>query len=236
MWRQLAGRLLRRFDLKLVPYSETYVARRNLLLRSSQVDTILDIGANVGQYGMLVRHYGYTGRVLSIEPLSGPFRRLAARAAGDPAWEVERRAVGAAPGMLDVHVSDDTVWSSALPLLATAGDWNPRSRYVATEKVELESIDAIVARHGFAADRMGLKIDVQGFERDVLLGAHETLRSVPYLEIELSGRPFYDGQMLLPEALAATAAAGLTMVLVEALRPDPATGRAMQFDGIFVRV
>jgi FkbM family methyltransferase len=235
MWRQLAGRILRRFDIKLVPYSGTYVARRNALLRSSHVDTLLDIGANVGQYGTLVRHYGYAGRILSIEPLSGTFKRLAARAAGDPAWQTERRAVGAAPGTLDIHVSDDTVWSSALPLLDAAGDWNPRSRYVTTEQVEMESVDGIVARHGFATDRMGLKIDVQGFERDVLLGASETLRSVPYLEMELSGRPFYDGQMLLPEALATTADAGLTLVLVEPLRPDPATGRAMQFDGIFVR-
>lgn len=190
MWRQLAGRTLRRFDMKLVPYSGTYVARRDALLRSSHVDTLLDIGANVGQYGTLVRHYGYAGRILSIEPLSQAFSRLAARAARDPAWQAERRAVGAAPGTLEIHVSDDTVWSSALPLLKSADDWNARSRYVSTETVEAETIDGIVARHGFATDRMGLKIDVQGFEREVLRGAGETLRSVPYLEMELSGRPF----------------------------------------------
>lgn len=236
MLRQLVGRVLRRFDLKLVPYSATYVARRNVLLQSSGVEALLDIGANAGQYGTLVRHYGYAGRLLSVEPLSGPFRRLQARAAADPGWEIERRAVGSAPGTIEINVSDDTVWSSALPLLASAGDWNARSRVVSTETVEAETVDGIVARHGLDAARLGLKIDVQGFEREVLRGAGETLRAIPYLEIELSGRPFYEGQMLLPEALAATAAAGLTLVLVEALRPEPATGRAMQFDGIFVRI
>jgi len=236
MWRQLAGRLLRRFDLKLVQYSETYVARRDLLLRTSGVDAVLDIGANVGQYGQLLRHYGYAGRILSIEPLPGPFERLAARAAGDPRWDVERRAVGAEPGRLDIHVSDDSVYSSALPLAAAANDWNPRSRYVATESVQVEPVDVIVARHGLDPSRLGLKIDVQGFERDVLRGATSTLGRVPYLELELSGRPLYEGQMLLPESLEVTAAAGLTLVLAETLRPDPVTGRAMQFDGIFVRV
>jgi hypothetical protein len=70
----------------------------------------------------------------------------------------------------------------------------------------------------------------------VLAGAAETMDVVPYLEIELSGRPLYEGQMLLPGMLAATAAVGLTPVVIETLRPDPATGYAMQFDGIFVRI
>jgi FkbM family methyltransferase len=235
-FREIVGRLLRRADLKLVPYGETYVARRDRLIRTTGVETILDIGANAGQYGHLLRHYGYRGRIVSFEPLAEPFGRLKRRAAGDPGWAVERRAIGRASGPVTINVSRDSVYSSVLDLDRSAAAWNPASEYVGAETVEAESIDDVVARLGLDRARLGLKIDVQGFEADVLAGAAETMDVVPYLEIELSGRPLYEGQMLLPGMLAATAAVGLTPVVIETLRPDPATGYAMQFDGIFVRI
>lgn len=236
MLRPLVGRLLRRLDLKLVPYHETYVARRQRLLEFTGVTTLLDIGANSGQYGAIVRHYGYGGHLISFEPLPRPFERLRERAASVSEWEVERLAVGPEAGQVEIRVSENDVYSSALPVLPIATDANPLSRVVGSVAVDVVSLDDVCASRGIDPRHTGIKIDVQGYEREVLAGASRALALVPYLEMELSPRPVYEGQMLLDEALQITAAAGLTLVLVENVFPNPRTGQAMQFDGVFCRL
>ncbi|HXU82134.1 MAG TPA: FkbM family methyltransferase, partial [Polyangia bacterium] len=58
------------------------------LLAQQQIDAVLDVGANVGQYALLLRSWGYRGRIISFEPLSAQFQQLKAQADRDPAWEV----------------------------------------------------------------------------------------------------------------------------------------------------
>lgn len=236
MLRPFVGRILRRLDLKLVPYHETYVARRQQLLRAAGVTTLLDIGANSGQYGTTVRHYGYRGQLISFEPLTRPFIELEQRAAPVEAWEVQRLAVGSHVGRIEIRISENDQFSSALPLSRIATDAFPHARLVGSEEVDVVTIDDVIASRGIDPRRAGVKIDVQGFERDVLAGAQESLALIPYLEMELSPRPVYEGQMVLDEALTVTRAAGLTLVLVENLTPTQRTGEALQFDGIFCRL
>jgi len=45
-------------------------------MRDYRIDTVFDIDANVGQYAKLVRKYGFTGRILSFEPLSEAHENL----------------------------------------------------------------------------------------------------------------------------------------------------------------
>ncbi|BBY20975.1 hypothetical protein MSTO_11800 [Mycobacterium stomatepiae] len=59
-------------------------------LKSRQVDVVLDVGANSGQYAMGLRKRGYQGRLVSFEPLAGPFSDLQSNAAKDPLWECRR--------------------------------------------------------------------------------------------------------------------------------------------------
>src|ERR1019366_9602096 len=67
-----------------------YQLRRSRLIRTAGITCVIDIGANTGQYGRELRETGYTGRLISFEPLSTPFQVLAKRAAKDPSWECMR--------------------------------------------------------------------------------------------------------------------------------------------------
>ena len=231
----VADEILRRFDLKLMRYSRTYPARRNRILVSAGVEVVLDVGGNVGQYGRGLRGHGFAGRIVSFEPLSGPFGVLQRSAADLGLWDVERLAVGSDVGEIEINVSQDSVYSSALPLTSAALEANHRAAYVSVERVEVEPIDLIVSRLHLDPARVGLKIDVQGFEREVLVGSRGSLEGIPYLEIELTPHPVYVGQILMPEVLELTSAVGLHLVLVENVFPDGASGRSLQFDGIFAR-
>ena len=46
------------------------------LLRFCGIDTVLDVGANVGQTGQMLRDLHYRGRIISFEPLSEAFKVL----------------------------------------------------------------------------------------------------------------------------------------------------------------
>lgn len=48
-------------------------------LEARQVDAVFDIGANSGQYSIGLRRAGFRGRIISFEPLSGPFSLLEKR-------------------------------------------------------------------------------------------------------------------------------------------------------------
>jgi hypothetical protein len=80
-----------------------------------------------------------------------------------------------------------------------------------------------------------LKIDVQGYEKEVLLGACETLSRVLILELELSFVSLYEGQGILPELFVLVSGLGFKPSWIEAGARDPRTDDLLQIDALFVR-
>lgn len=197
------------------------------------VDTVLDIGANSGQFGMLLRQSKFTGEIHSVEPLQSAYDALAETAAGDPRWTVQRAAVSAEPGTLTMNVSSNSVSSSVLPMLDRHASAAPSAQYVATEDVAATTVDEIVTTTGIAPERTLLKIDVQGYERAVLDGAAKTLPSFRGVRTEMSLIPLYEGQALMPEILELLGQHGFELWFVEPGFSDPVTRRLLQLDGVF---
>ena len=67
-------RILRRVDLELRNFSieKSENARFFTMLSHHKVNTIFDIGANEGQFGVILRDFGYKGKIISFEPLLMP--------------------------------------------------------------------------------------------------------------------------------------------------------------------
>ena len=86
-----------------------------------------------------------------------------------------------------------------------------------------------------ARRRVLLKLDVQGFERDVLAGAGQTLPSVLALETELSMKQLYSGQALWRDMVDLIETHELGLHAVEEEFVDPRTGETLQLNGLFVR-
>jgi len=224
---------LRRFGYEVTAYQNSVAGQRAQLLRHLDIDQVVDVGANVGQYAESLREIGYEGRILSLEPLTEPYEQLAGAAARDPRWETRRTAVGAHVGELRIHVSEGSIFSSALPVLSTTVAASRDAHSVRDEVVPMTTLDELLT--GAHVGSSAVKIDVQGFERDVLEGATDSLSRVALIEMELSPRGVYDGQMLIVEALQRLEAAGLVLAVVENLFREADSGRSLQFNGIFVR-
>lgn len=214
---------------------ENFRHRFVFALRQHAIRSVLDIGANTGQFARALRRAKYQGDIVSVEPLQAAFDALLENSRSDPRWTAERAAVSAEPGTLTMNVSANSVSSSALPMLDRHTAAAPGSRYIASEDVVATTVDELVTRHALEPESTLLKIDVQGFERAVLDGAADTLPRFGAVRTEMSLVPLYDGQPLLPEIVERLAGRGLDLWFVEPGFAEPGTRRLLQLDGVFFR-
>jgi FkbM family methyltransferase len=221
----------RGLDLVTDPYPVRVATTLNWL----QAATVLDIGANIGQYATALRASGYRGDIVSCEPLSDAFAHLQQRAARDRRWEVVRTAVGDAPGSTQINVSANSYSSSLLPMTHNHTDAAPGSEFVAAETVPVTTVVELVTARGIEPARTLLKIDTQGYERQVLDGAGDLLPAFAAVSLELSFVPLYEGQQLFDELTQRLRDSGFTLYGLDAGFGDPRTGRMLQCDGLFVR-
>jgi FkbM family methyltransferase len=206
-------------------------------LKSRQVDAVLDVGANSGQYAMGLRKRGYTGRIVSFEPLAGPFSDLQNNASKDSLWDCRRYALGDVDGTISINVAGNSGESSSvLPMLKSHQDVFPAANYIGAEEVPIRRLDTVVPEVLRPADRIFLKIDVQGFEKQVLAGSKSAVtdRCVG-MQLELSFLPLYEGGMLIREALDLAYSLGFTLTGMLPCFTDIRNGRMLQADGIFFR-
>ena len=205
------------------------------LLNSHRVGTVVDVGANVGQFGLKLRKAGFDGLIISIEPLSSAFGRLQSTASANGPWEVIRSAAGDRNGEIEINIAGNSDSSSVLPMAKCHEDAAPTSRYVGTETVPACTLDTLLGGRINEMGRFLLKLDVQGYEDRVLAGAAETLSSATGLLMETSTVPLYEGSLCIQEVLPAITKQGFTLQHVERAFWDDKTLRLLQLDCLFFR-
>ena len=134
-----------------------------------------------------------------------------------------------------LSVSANSYSSSLLPILESHVQAAPDSRYLGTQNVQLRTLDSVVGDWPDPVGALGLKLDVQGYEAQVLAGARTTLPRVAFLEIELSLVPLYAGQAVFMDLVEQAHDLGFSLVNVDPGFADPRTGRVLQVDGMFLR-
>jgi len=206
-------------------------------LNQFDIDLVLDVGANVGQFASELRSVGYKGNLVSFEPLSTAHTALSEAARRDPKWRVHPRgAIGDYDGEIEINIAGNSVSSSVLSMteahfLACVG-----SAYVGTEKVPIFKLDSVASEYLVKSSQLFIKIDVQGYEWQVLDGARETLPRVQGVLCELSLVPLYEGQCLWMDILKRLENEGFTLWSILKGFTDPRDGRTLQIDAIFFRL
>ena len=209
--------------------------RRSLLFKHNEVDLVLDVGAAKGQYAIELRRHGYEGRIISFEPLDEPYAELEQHASNDPKWTAIQKAVGAQTENTAINIAGNSDSSSILPMLNRHVEVAPHTAYVGTQDIEVRPLDQLALQDVQSAKNSILKIDTQGYERSVLDGAHEVLKLLRGVQIELSLVPLYEGVMPYVEAIERLENEGFVLQLIEPGFRDAATQQLLQADGIFLR-
>lgn len=229
-------RALNRLGVDIVRYPNNAPGhRRSKLLRQYDIGIVFDVGANAGQYAEELRRHGYDQRIVSFEPLTEAYRTLEKRAARDPLWTTVNVALGEEAGKGTINVSGNSYSSSMLDMLPAHTRAAPESAYVGHQTVDITTIDDVFGHYSRSECKAFLKIDAQGFERQVLRGASASIARLAGVQLEMSLVMLYEGSMLLPEAMAAMGGAGFSLMSIELGVADDSTGQLLQCDGVFLR-
>ncbi|MFY2859808.1 FkbM family methyltransferase [Mycobacterium sp. THU-M104] len=169
----------------------------NRLFAQLDIDCVLDVGANRGQYrDFLRRSVGYEGWIISFEPVRRNVRIMEAAAARDPRWIVRGCALGRANGQRDINVMrSDDLSSFLTPDDSVVNQFREVNVVDRTESVEVKRLDAVLPelRASYPMRNVYLKMDTQGLDLEVIEGAGAELHGVGALQTELSVRPLYSG-------------------------------------------
>lgn len=206
------------------------------LLRHRPPAVVLDVGANIGQFAHGLREAGYRGRIVSFEALPDVHAELSRVASRDPQWTVAPcAALGSASGVAEMNVAGNVASSSLLSMLPAHASAAPESVYVRRDQVKIVRLDELAASILPPTGDVYLKIDTQGYEREVLAGATGLLPRVTAMQLELSLVPLYEGAPLFMEMIQLAERLGFELFNVAPGFRDDRIGRLLQMDGFFVR-
>jgi FkbM family methyltransferase len=207
------------------------------ILAATGASIVLDVGANLGQYGDSLLHEGFEGTLISFEAIPDVHARLVEHAkTRSRSWLVAPcAAVGSAKGQVEMNIAGNSVSSSVLPMMPAHLDAAPQSRYVQRQLVDIGRLDELSEALLPATGDIFIKVDTQGYEMEVLKGASGLFGRTVALQLELSLVPLYDGAPTIAQMISFADANGFELFnLIPGFR-DKRSGRLLQADGFFVR-
>ena len=193
--------------------------------------TVVDIGANRGQFALAARHCFPEARIVSFEPLAGPAAVYRAVFARDAGAIVVEAAVGRQAGETEIHLSARDDSSSLLPITARQDELFPGTSEAGTAKIRVVCLADVLLAQEVAAPAL-LKLDVQGFELQALEGCEDVLPQFDWVYVECSFVELYAGQAFADEVIAWLRERGFRLTGVFNMSYDR-SGHAIQADFLF---
>lgn len=232
----IARRRMRIFERSVLHYmADEHIA---FVLRRLDINCVLDVGANLGQYAKKLRKNGYTGRIVSFEPLPHLAEKLEKAAARDVDWQVIRCALGDVSAETEMEIAGGQGRMSSLRAPSEFGkSWSSKLGSEGSAPVAVRRLDELFddVLEGIEEPRVYLKLDTQGYDLQAFAGAGERINDVVAMQSEVSSVPIYEGVPRLTDQIAAYEAAGFELTGMFPVITDPATMRVIEFDAVMVR-
>jgi len=201
-----------------------------------RINTIIDVGANIGQFAGMARQLWPRARIYSFEPLPGAYQILSNKFREDTNFNAYNFAISDKAGQLDFNVSSFDQSSSALEMANLHKECFPFTAENNPIRVEAVELDTIVDRALDLGDSLLVKFDVQGFEDKAIRGATRTIKQAYVCFIETSFQELYKGQPLFIDILNQMAGLGFTYFgNTFGVLAHPENGSPLEEDSIFLR-
>jgi FkbM family methyltransferase len=152
------------------------------------VDLVLDVGANQGQFASGLRQYGYKGEIISFEPVTNTYNILLQSRGQDSRWKTEKMALGDKKERKEIRIPNSTGMTSFLAASDYAIKTFPTEiKDYVTESIDIGTLEDYLETNKIdSSRRIFLKIDTQGYDMNVLLGAKKWLPHIVGVSTELS--------------------------------------------------
>jgi FkbM family methyltransferase len=202
------------------------------LFKKYDIDMILDIGASRGQYVDSIRKMGYDRNFISFEPIKSAYTELEEKFKNDSKVKTYNVAIGNKYKDVFINVSKCDLCSSVLDVSDKTIQIEPGTKHISKEKCKMRPLDSFY--NEFNVNVM-LKIDVQGFEKQVLMGAEQTLKDASIVFIEMSLVELYKGEASFSEIVNILEKKGFEIFAITPAFMDNSNGRMLQVDGLFIK-
>lgn len=233
--------LIQKTDNELQETSGIYDYLRRLrlktLLEKYQIDIVLDVGANRGQFGSELRRMGYKGKIISFEPISSAFEVLQETARNDLHWDIHKLALGSKNTEQKIYVADMSVFTSFLK----SNDWCEqqfgKSSVGSTEEtVIVRRLDEVLHETVENLDkaRIYLKMDTQGYDLEVFKGLGGKYDKIFALQSEMSVIAIYQGMPHLTDSISFFEKAGFELAGMYPVTQEESTLSVIEFDCMMV--
>ena len=203
-------------------------------IRQAGIRTVLDIGAHRGEFSSAIRVLLPQAQVYAFEPLPECSGELARRFGAGGSFQAFPVAIGATHDRITMWRNSYAKSSSVLPMADLHKDSFPWSAGTMPITVEMRALDEYLDQLKLE-EKVLLKIDVQGYEEQVLKGATELLKRVAYVLLEVSFQPLYEGQGAFAEIHAFLQSTGFSYSGNLEQLLSPLDGSVLQADALFVR-
>ena len=206
------------------------------LLEKNRIDVVFDIGANNGTWANGLRDSGYKKKIISVEPQYDIFKQLKKRADSDNDWDIFHCAIGEKETTMKLNIANNKLSSSLLKMTDKHIIADANSSYVKTEKVPVRRIENLAREILPTNYNAFLKIDTQGFEKQVLDGSKGILKSIKGIQVEMSFDELYEGELTFSIMLDYIKGLGFTLCHIDNGFKNQKTGELLQIDGVFYRI
>ena len=209
------------------------------LLKHLDVNVVIDVGANAGQYARRLRKIGYSGRIICYEPLNQMAAVLEKLAHADPDLIFRDMAAGTESTSATINISPDTSWSS-LKAFSDYGQtrFSSQHRESVPQDIHIERLDADVPPliKDIEDPRIFLKLDTQGFDLEAFSGAQKLHEKIVGLQAEVAFLSIYADTPRYAESMATYEAAGFETTGLFPVKRDRKTLRMIEMDCVMRRM
>lgn len=199
------------------------------------IDTVLDIGANKGQFAEKLIKFGYSKKIISFEPMQMAFDILKKKTEKYDNWIVnERVGFGNKVEERILNISINSVSSSILKLNKKHIIQEPTAKFFKKEKIKLTTLNSLLNDKKFKKKKIFIKIDTQGYEKNIILGASRVLKKIKGVMLEASILPLYRNENNFTKMIQFMKKKGFYVWAIERGFSNKSSGRVLQLDIIFI--
>lgn len=211
--------------------------RLQRIILEYQIDCIIDVGANAGQYGRFLRNeVEYKGLIISFEPDPSNFKSLDKTSQADDQWVINDYALGKQNEKMNLNIMEKSVLNSFLePDHTYTSDFAKINLIKETIEVQVRRLDDVLAelKEIYNFKRIFLKLDTQGFDLDVFIGSFRCLDLIFGIQTEVSVLPIYKDMPTFNDSLKLFRSKGFEVSGLFAVS-DSRFPHAVEFDCVYL--
>jgi FkbM family methyltransferase len=203
-------------------------------LPKQNISTVLDIGANTGQFAQRIHKILPYAAIFSFEPIEGCYNHLVKNMINVPNFRAFNYALGDTDTNMQMHVKDFTPSSSLLPMADLHVQAFPYTANEHIEEVKIRRLDGVARELDFDGNLL-VKIDVQDYEDRVIRGGQSVILQARVLIVETSFQCLYVDQLLFDDIYDILREMGFRYVGNLLQLKSPLDGSVLQADSIFMK-